>query len=92
VEEAIANYDLAGTEDVGEVDASSGTQVMFENNNDGYHANRLHHGPLHDFVPSNLSSFPELSGDTAGYLRYNGTLHPTSFNATQKAVLPALPG
>ncbi|HMI36039.1 MAG TPA: aromatic ring-hydroxylating dioxygenase subunit alpha, partial [Steroidobacteraceae bacterium] len=95
VEEAIANYDLAGAEDVGDVQTrrfSWNWKVMFENNNDGYHANRLHHGPLHDFVPSNLSSFPELSGDTAGYLRYNGTLHPdASFNATQKAVLPVFP-
>ena len=96
VEEAIAHYDLADAEEVGDVQTRGfpwNWKVMFENNNDGYHANRLHHGPLHDFVPSNLSSFPELSGDTAGYLRYNGTLHPdASFNATQKAVLPVFPG
>ena len=65
---------------------------MFENNNDGYHANRLHQGPLHDFIPSAKASFPELPADTGGYLRYNGTLHPdASFNATQKAVLPIFP-
>lgn len=68
-------------------------KVMFENNNDGYHANRLHHGPLHDFTPSHLASFPELPEDTAGYYRLNGTLHAdASFNATQRALLPVFPG
>lgn len=41
---------------------------MFENNNDGYHANRLHAGPVHDTLPQRalrLSSRP--SEDTAGY-------------------------
>ena len=67
-------------------------KVMFENNNDGYHANRLHHGPLHDFIPSHLAVFPPLPADTAGYLRFNGTTHPdASFNATQKALLPIFP-
>ncbi|TVS16597.1 MAG: aromatic ring-hydroxylating dioxygenase subunit alpha [Gammaproteobacteria bacterium] len=67
-------------------------KVMFENNNDGYHANKLHHGPLHDFVPSSLARFPELPEDTAGYFRWNGTLHgDASFNATQKALLPIFP-
>jgi phenylpropionate dioxygenase-like ring-hydroxylating dioxygenase large terminal subunit len=68
-------------------------KVMFENNNDGYHANKLHHGALHDFVPSHLAEFPEnLPADTAGYYRLNGTLHPdASFNATQRALLPVFP-
>lgn len=67
-------------------------KVMMENNNDGYHANRLHHGPLHDFAPSALASFPELPADTAAYYRFNGTLHKdASFNPTQKAVLPVFP-
>ena len=67
-------------------------KVMFENNNDGYHANKLHHGPLHDFVPSRLAEFPELPENTAGYYRLNGTLHPdASFNATQRALLPVFP-
>lgn len=53
---------------------------------------RLHHGPLHDFIPSSMASFPKLPDDTAGYLRFNGTLHPdASFNATQKAILPIFP-
>jgi phenylpropionate dioxygenase-like ring-hydroxylating dioxygenase large terminal subunit len=67
-------------------------KVMFENNNDGYHANRLHRGHLHDFIPSRLASFPELAEDTAGYYRFNGTTHPdASFNVTQKAILPIFP-
>jgi hypothetical protein len=65
---------------------------MFENNNDGYHASRLHQGPLHDFIPSHLAEFPELPEDTAGYYRINGTLHAdASLNATQKALLPVFP-
>jgi len=68
-------------------------KVMFENNNDGYHANKLHGGPLHDFVPSELASFPESGPTDAGFLRFNGTTHPdASFNPTQKAVLPIFPG
>jgi nitrite reductase/ring-hydroxylating ferredoxin subunit len=68
-------------------------KVMFENNNDGYHASRLHQGPLHDFIPSHLAVFPKLPEDTAGYYRLNGTLHPdAAFNATQKALLPIFPG
>ena len=62
---------------------------MFENNNDGYQANKPHRGPLHDFVPSHLAGFPELPSNTAGYYRTNGTLHAdASFNITQKAILP----
>ncbi len=68
-------------------------KVMFENNNDGYHASRLHGGPLHDFVPSGLAAFPtDLPADTAGYYRTNATLHPdAAFNPTQKAVFPIFP-
>ena len=68
-------------------------KVMFENNNDGYHANKLHMGPLHDFVPSGLASFPDdLPDDTAGYYRFNGTTHPdAAFNVTQKTVFPIFP-
>jgi phenylpropionate dioxygenase-like ring-hydroxylating dioxygenase large terminal subunit len=68
-------------------------KVMFENSNDGYHANRLHKGPLHDFVPSALASFPEIPPGEAGYYRLNGTTHPdVGFNATQRALLPMFPG
>jgi phenylpropionate dioxygenase-like ring-hydroxylating dioxygenase large terminal subunit len=95
VAQELDRYGLIEAEEVGAVQTFKfpwNWKVMFENNNDGYHANRLHHGPLHDFVPSNLASFPEMPPDTAGYLRYNGTLHPdASFNVTQKAVLPVFP-
>lgn len=95
VEAAVERYDLANAELAGDPQLSVfpwNWKVMFENNNDGYHANRLHSGPLHDFIPSSLASFPALPENTAGYLRYNGTRHPdASFNATQKAVLPIFP-
>jgi phenylpropionate dioxygenase-like ring-hydroxylating dioxygenase large terminal subunit len=68
-------------------------KVMMENNNDGYHANKLHAGPLHDIVPSQMSVFPELPSDTAGYFRFNGTRHKdASFNPVHKALLPIFPG
>ncbi len=95
VTEAIRNYDIENAE--GELPHDSvrspwNWKVMFENNNDGYHANRLHHGPLHNHVPSSLAVFPNLPEDTAGYFRYNGTTHPdASFNATLKALLPIFP-
>jgi phenylpropionate dioxygenase-like ring-hydroxylating dioxygenase large terminal subunit len=95
VTEAIAHYDLASAE--GERPLEPGVfawnwKVMFENNNDGYHASKLHQGPLHDFVPSERAEFPEADPADAGFLRYNGTLHPdASFNATQRALLPIFP-
>lgn len=68
-------------------------KVHFENSNDGYHANRLHHGPIHDMCPSELAIFPDLPSDTAGYLRYNATVDiDIGFNPTKKAVLPLFPG
>lgn len=96
VEQAIAAYDLSSAEGP-RPDAPAkfpwNWKVMFENNNDGYHANKLHHGPLHDFVPSHLAEFPDSQPAEAGFLRYNGTLHAdASFNATQKALLPIFPG
>ena len=95
VSESIAGYSLS-TAQGPRPDAASrfdwNWKVMFENNNDGYHANKLHHGALHDFVPSHLASFPEMPAETAGYYRLNGTLHPdASFNATQRALLPVFP-
>jgi phenylpropionate dioxygenase-like ring-hydroxylating dioxygenase large terminal subunit len=91
---AIASYDLANAEGPPSMTGEFGWnwKVMLENNNDGYHASKLHRGPLHDFVPSELASFPEADPDDAGFLRFNGTLHPdASFNPTQKAVLPIFP-
>ena len=67
-------------------------KVRYENSNDGYHANRLHGGPVHDCVPSALARFPELPPATAGYFRFNGTTHQDcSFNPTLKATLPIFP-
>jgi len=94
VEDAVANYDLAAAVDLEPMTGKFAWnwKVMFENNNDGYHASKLHRGPLHDFVPSELATFPEAEPGDAGFLRYNGTLHPdASFNATQRAVLPVFP-
>ena len=96
ITEALANYDLEAA------DCSPGAEettfgwnwkVMFENNNDGYHANRLHAGPVHDICPSDLSVFPQdLPEDTAGYYRHNGTIHAdASFNPTLKVLLPVFP-
>ncbi len=67
-------------------------KVMFENNNDGYHANRLHQGALHDIIPSDLCSFPELPEDAAGYFRFNKATHvDPGLNATLKTVFPVFP-
>jgi len=96
VDEAIKEYDLGIAE--GERPEEPPVfpwnwKVMFENNNDGYHASRLHQGPLHDFVPSARAEFPDLPENTAGYYRFNGTKHAdASFNATQRALLPIFPG
>jgi nitrite reductase/ring-hydroxylating ferredoxin subunit len=95
VAQAIAGYDLAKAELATTMTGQFAWnwKVMFENNNDGYHASKLHQGPLHDFVPSELAVFPPSEPQDAGFLRYNGTLHPdASFNPTQKAVLPIFPG
>ncbi len=96
LDDALDRYHLADTEDQPPQEAGKygwNWKVMFENNNDGYHANKLHQGPLHDFVPSSMARFPDLPEDTAGYFRWNGTRHPdASFNVTQRALLPVFPG
>jgi phenylpropionate dioxygenase-like ring-hydroxylating dioxygenase large terminal subunit len=67
-------------------------KVMMENNNDGYHANKLHVGPLHNIVPSHLSVFPKLPENTAGYFRWNGTQHEDAgFNPTHRALFSPFP-
>lgn len=95
ISEALANYDLPNAEGAMPDAPQSypwNWKVMMENNNDGYHATRLHKGPLHDFIPSELASFPEMPEGSAGYLRFNGTLHPdAAFNPLQRAVLPVFP-
>ncbi len=96
VDEAIKEYDLSNAEGERPEEPPEfpwNWKVMFENNNDGYHASRLHRGPLHDHVQSAKAIFPDLPEDTAGYFRFNGTKHPdASFNATQRALLPIFPG
>jgi len=95
VEDVVANYafeNLRGPRPEEPTIFPWNWKVMLENNNDGYHASRLHAGPLHDFIPSGLASFPEVPADSAGYYRLNGTLHKNAaFNATQKAVFPVFP-
>ena len=67
-------------------------KVMFENFNDGYHANRLHQY-VQDFCPSSLSGFPEPWTDdsnvifrTSGYTHIDG-----GFNATHRVIMPVFP-
>jgi nitrite reductase/ring-hydroxylating ferredoxin subunit len=93
--DALANYHLPGLE--GQIPEPPvkfpwNWKVMMENNNDGYHANKLHVGPLHNIVPSHLSVFPELPENTAGYFRWNGTQHQdAAFNPTYRALMPIFP-
>jgi phenylpropionate dioxygenase-like ring-hydroxylating dioxygenase large terminal subunit len=67
-------------------------KVMFENFNDGYHANRLHQF-VQDFCPSNMSAFPvgwstdsNVIFRTAGYTHIDG-----GFNATHRTIMPVFP-
>lgn len=67
-------------------------KVMFENFNDGYHANRLHQF-VQDFCPSSASGFPVEWDDrsnvifrTAGYTHIDG-----GFNATHRTIMPVFP-
>jgi phenylpropionate dioxygenase-like ring-hydroxylating dioxygenase large terminal subunit len=96
LEPILANYDIENTEGPKpdrNIKYDFSWKVMFENNNDGYHANKLHHGEFHDYIPSELAEFPEqLPENTAGFFRTNGTLHKdASFNPTQKALMPVFP-
>jgi phenylpropionate dioxygenase-like ring-hydroxylating dioxygenase large terminal subunit len=67
-------------------------KVMFENFNDGYHANKLHH-TIQDFCPSELAAFPEPWDDASNVVfRTNGYIHMDGgFNATTKALMPVFP-
>ena len=67
-------------------------KVMFENFNDGYHANRLHQ-VIQDFCPSGLAAFPVPWDDASNVVfRTNGYTHiDGGFNATTKALLPIFP-
>ena len=67
-------------------------KVMFENFNDGYHANKLHH-TIQDFCPSELAAFPVEWEEKANVMfRTNGYIHiDGGFNATLKALMPVFP-
>jgi phenylpropionate dioxygenase-like ring-hydroxylating dioxygenase large terminal subunit len=93
---ALEHYDIANCDEPSHGDTWTkcpwNWKVHLENSNDGYHANRLHKGPVHDLCPSSMASFPELPADTAGYFRYNGTVDiDVGFNPTRKAILPLFP-
>ena len=89
------HYDLANGFEPGHVrfsDLPWNWKVMFENTNDGYHANRLHKGPMHDFCPSNLAYWSEYHEDDAAVVRYTGFTHKdAAFNPTLKCLLPIFP-
>lgn len=92
----LANYDLSNTVCPGTftlTDLPWNWKVMFENFNDGYHANRLHQY-VQDFCPSSMSAFPVPWDDgsnvifrTAGYTHIDG-----GFNATHRTIMPVFPG
>lgn len=89
------NYDLANAVCPGTftlTDMPWNWKVMFENFNDGYHANRLHQF-VQDFCPSNMSEFPVAWRDDsnvifrrAGYTHMDG-----GFNATHRVIMPVFP-
>ena len=91
----LANFDLEHAADTGTFtlrDLPWNWKVMFENFNDGYHANRLHQF-VQDFCPSSMTGFPiEWDDDsnvifrTAGYTHIDG-----GFNATHRAIMPVFP-
>ena len=91
----LANYDLAEAVCPGTFTLSGlpwNWKVMFENFNDGYHANRLHQY-VQDFCPSSMTAFPVPWDDasnvifrTAGYTHRDG-----GFNATHQAIMPVFP-
>ena len=91
----LANYDLANAVCPGTFTLEGmpwNWKVMFENFNDGYHANRLHQY-VQDFCPSSMSAFPEPWSDdsnvifrTSGYTHIDG-----GFNATHRVIMPVFP-
>jgi phenylpropionate dioxygenase-like ring-hydroxylating dioxygenase large terminal subunit len=91
----LANYDLENTVCPGTftlTDMPWNWKVMFENFNDGYHANKLHH-TIQDFCPSELAAFPVPWDDASNVVfRTNGYVHiDGGFNATTKALMPVFP-
>ena len=94
-DEDFDNYELADAiepEHDRRLDYPWNWKVLFENTNDGLHANRLHAGPMHDFCPSHLASWQPYKDDDIGVVRYTGfTIEDGSFNPTMKALLPVFP-
>lgn len=91
----LANYDLANAVCPGTFtlkDRPWNWKVMFENFNDGYHANRLHQY-VQDFCPSNLSQFPVPWDDESNVIfRVGGYTHMDGgFNATHHSIMPVYP-
>lgn len=91
----LANYDLEHAVCPGTFtlpDLRWNWKVMFENFNDGYHANKLHH-TIQDFCPSELAAFPvPWTPDSNVIFRTNGYTHiDGGFNATTKALMPIFP-
>jgi phenylpropionate dioxygenase-like ring-hydroxylating dioxygenase large terminal subunit len=91
----IANYDLADAVCPGTFTLENlpwNWKVMFENFNDGYHANRLHQY-VQDFCPSNLSEFPvDYDPESNVVFRAGGYTHiDGGFNATHHAIMPVFP-
>ncbi len=91
----LEHYDLENTTCPGTftlTDLPWNWKVMFENFNDGYHANKLHH-TIQDFCPSELAAFPvEWTPESNVIFRTNGYIHiDGGFNATTKALMPIFP-
>jgi len=91
----LAHYDLNNTVCPGTFileDLPWNWKVMFENFNDGYHANKLHH-TIQDFCPSELAAFPvDWQPGSNVIFRTNGYTHiDGGFNATTKALMPIFP-
>ncbi len=67
-------------------------KVMMENFNDPYHASRLH-GPLQTFAPSHMNDFLEWDDDDGAIARIQHfTEIDSSFNPSQKCLLPVFSG
>ncbi|MEO6158381.1 MAG: aromatic ring-hydroxylating dioxygenase subunit alpha, partial [Ilumatobacteraceae bacterium] len=94
-ESYVANYDLDDAVCPGTFTLTNlrwNWKVMFENFNDGYHANKLHH-TIQDFCPSELSAFPTEFDESLNVIfRTNGYIHiDGGFYATTKALMPVYP-
>lgn len=95
IDEKIAHYDLPNARGRAPDRFESlpwNWKIMFENSNDGYHANRLHKGVLHDFCPSELNTWADWQDGDAAYLRRNRLTHiDGSWTPNSKVLLPVFP-